>query len=199
MNSESFPHDSKDSSTDPRDVTRHLEDYAAGDPDALAKVLPLVYEELRRIARRQLYKFPDQRSLDTNALVHEVYIKLVDSGQRQWLDRGHFFAISARAMRQVLVDLFRQGRAQKRGSGEKAVTFLTGHGEERKLDEWIVSLDEALGELHEVDPDLVKLIELKFFMGMTEHEIAEAQDVSDRTVRRRWIRARAWLKEELES
>ncbi len=179
----------------PRAVTRLLHASAAGDQEAFGKVFPIVYAELRRIARRQLRGSYDQRTIDTTGLVHELYLKMVGSPQTAWENRAHFFAISARAMRQILVDLARRRQAEKRGSGERAVTLNTGHGTDQESVPRVIAIGEARKNLAEIDESLVQLVELKFFAGLTQTEIAEVLGITDRTVRRRWIRAKAWIQE----
>jgi RNA polymerase sigma factor (TIGR02999 family) len=171
------------------EVTRLLHALGAGDRSALDRVLPQLYDELRALARAQL-RARSSGTLQPTALVHEAYVKLARSGAIAAVSRGHFLAIAAAAMRQVIIDHARAARAQKRGGGVAAVT-LTDHAAalELKTDE-LLALDEALSML---DARQKLIVECRFFAGMEEREIAEALGVSDRTVRREWVKARAWL------
>lgn len=171
------------------DVTQLLEAVRGGDSRAMDRLVPLVYEELRALAKRELYREQPGHTLHATALVHEAYLKLAGSGIPA-SDRAHFLAIAARAMRQVLVDHARRRKAVKRG-GELARTTLTDSGApvEFRPDE-LIALDEAMEQL---DPRQRQVVEFRFFAGMEEKEIAEVLGVSDRTVRREWVKARAWL------
>jgi RNA polymerase sigma factor (TIGR02999 family) len=173
----------------PDEVTLLLGALQDGDRAALDRVVPRVYDELRSLARSQLRRQPGA-TLQATALVHEAYVKLGRSGALQAVSRAHFLAIAASAMRQVLIDRARAARAQKRGGGVHAVT-LTEHaaGAEIRADE-LLALDEALTTL---DARQRLVVECRFFAGMEEREIAEALGVSERTVRREWVKARAWL------
>lgn len=190
------------------DITRVLEKVREGDADALDRLLPLVYEELQAIAARQLHRERVGHTLETAALVHEAYLKMMPGarsgeggagvGNRlHWQNRAHFFGIAARAMRQVLVDYARRRGAEKRG-GEWARTTLTGKalGVDIPMAD-LLTLDDALDRLNEMDERLRQVVEYRFFGGMTEQEIAEALDVTPRTVQRDWVKARAWLYKEL--
>jgi RNA polymerase sigma factor (TIGR02999 family) len=171
------------------DVTQLLQAVRGGDSQALDRLVPLVYEELRSLAKRQLYGEQPGHTLHATALVHEAYLKLAGSGMPA-SDRAHFLAIAARAMRQVLVDHARRRKAVKRG-GDMVCTTLTDSGGqvEFRPDE-LIALDEALEQL---DPRQRQVVEFRFFAGMEEKEIADVLGVSDRTVRREWVKARAWL------
>ncbi len=180
------------------DVTRLLHAVQGGDRDAFDRLLPLVYDELRRIARRQLHRERPGHTLFPTALVHEAYVKLVERPPEiDWAGRKHFLAVAARAMRQVLVDHARRKSAEKRG-GDLARTTLNGDrlGFELALDD-MLALDAALDRLDRRDPRLRQVVEYRFFAGMGEDEIAELLAVSTRTVQRDWLKARAWLYKEL--
>lgn len=185
--------------SDPRlgEVTRLLHLVRDGDKEAFDHLLPLVYEELRRIARRQLRRERQQHTLQPTGLVHEAYLKLVDQAAVAWQGRAHFLGVAARAMRQILVDYARRRNAGKRG-GDWVQTTLTHRdlGIDMPLEE-LISLDAALDRLDELDPKLRQVVEYRFFAGMTEEEIAEVQGVTTRTVQRAWAKARAWLYKEL--
>jgi RNA polymerase sigma factor (TIGR02999 family) len=171
------------------DVTQLLEAVREGDSRALDRLVPLVYEELRALAKRELYREQQGHTLHATALVHEAYLKLAGSGMPA-SDRSHFLAIAARAMRQVLVDHARRRNALKRG-GDVVCTTLTDGGApvDFRPDE-LIALDEALDQL---EPRQRQVVEFRFFAGMEEKEIAEVLGISDRTVRREWVKARAWL------
>jgi RNA polymerase sigma factor (TIGR02999 family) len=172
------------------EVTRLLEAAREGDDAALERLVPLVYEDLRRIARRQLSHELVERTLNATALVHESYLKL-GRGAMLARDRAHFLAIAARAMRQVLVDYARDRKAAKRGGGAWERITLTDGARAVEFDpDRMLALDEALAKLL---PRHRQVIECRFFGGMDEQEIAEALGVSARTVHRDWIKARAWL------
>jgi RNA polymerase sigma factor (TIGR02999 family) len=173
------------------DVTRLLQAARQGDREALDRLLPLVYEELRRLAGRQLKREYSSRTLQATALVHEAYVKMVAGGAIDANDRSHFMAIAGRAMRQVLVDQARKRNASKRG-GDWARTTLGNAqqvGGEFDAAE-MLALDAALDQLDERQRQVV---EYRFFAGMEEKEIAAVLGVTDRTVRRDWVKARAWL------
>jgi RNA polymerase sigma factor (TIGR02999 family) len=179
------------------DVTRLLLDAQAGDPRALDELLPLVYGELRRAAERQLRRERADHTLQPTALVHEAYLKLVQHQQVPWQGRAHFFGIAARSMRQILVDHARRRMAGKRGGG--AVETTLGDAAEALAlpPEELLSLDAALARLDQLEPRLHRVVELRFFGGLTEEEIAHLSGVSQRTVQRDWLKARAWLYKEL--
>ena len=179
------------------DITGLLVAWRAGDPEAFDRLFPMVYDELRRIAHRQLGAERPDHTLDTTALVHEAYLKLVDQTRAQLTDRAHFFAVAARAMRRILVDYARRHRALKRGGAAGSVS-LSGAAliaEERA--DTLVALDEALTRLAELDARLSQVVECRFFGGLTEEETAEALAVTARTVRRDWVKAKGWLHREL--
>lgn len=176
--------------TSPGDVTRLLASARSGDADALERLLPLVYEELRRLARRQIGREYGAVTLSPTDLVHEAYLKLA-GGRLDADDRAHFLGIAARAMRQVLIDQARRRRSQKRGDGAVPVTLSEARDASLTLDpDELIALDAALDEL---DPRQRAIVEYRFFGGLEEREIAVLLDVSDRTVRREWVKARAWL------
>lgn len=171
------------------EVTRLLEAVDAGEEGALDRLLPLLYNELRAIAARQLRRERSGHTLQPTALVHEAYLKLV-GGELSASSRAHLLAIAARAMRQVLVDHARRRTAAKRG-GEHSPTTLTDGSASIELDpEGLLALDRALDEL---EARQRQVVECRFFGGMEETEIARALGVSERTVRRDWVKARAWL------
>jgi RNA polymerase sigma factor (TIGR02999 family) len=175
------------------EVTRLLDDVRDGDAGALDRIYPHVYEELRVVAARQLRREQQGHTLHPTALVHEAYVKLAGGG----LDassRSHFLAIAARAMRQVLVDHARRRSAQKRGGEWHATTLTDGSASVELQPAELIALDAALATLDERQRQVV---ECRFFGGMEEREVAEALGISERTVRRDWVKARAWLYREL--
>ena len=176
--------------TPPGEVTRLLEAAEAGDSDALDRLVPLVYEDLRRVAHRQLDREGGGHTLQTTALIHEAYLKIAAGGSVSATSRAHFLAIAARAMRQVLVDYARRRKAAKRGGGVISVTLGDEPSPADASADDLLALDEALQEL---DPRQRQVIECRFFGGMDEKDIAVALGVSERTVRRDWVKARAWL------
>ena len=172
------------------DVTRLLGEARAGNDAALEKVLVLIYDDLRALARRQLRREYSSRTLEATALVHEAYLKMTRGAKLTAHDRSHVLALAAHAMRQVLVDHARRRRAAKREDAWKHVT-LTDVGPMGGLDSGeLIALDDALARL---DPRQRQIVECRFFAGMDDAEIATALGVSDRTVRREWVKARAWL------
>ena len=183
-----------DSGTFQSEVTLLLSRARSGDRAALDRLMPLVYTELRALADRQLRREHADRTLHATALVHEVYLKFA-SGQRIAAhDRAHFLALAAHAMRQVLVDAARRRSAQKRGGAWERVTLSAAENAlEFRADE-LLGLDAALEQL---EPRQRQIVEYRFFAGLEEKEIAELLGVSDRTVRREWVKARAWLYREL--
>ena len=178
------------------EVTRLLGDLRSG-KDVGAELFTLVYDELRRIAAAYLRRERPDHTLQPTALVHEAYLRLVDQSEQNWQNRAHFLGIGAHLMRQILVDHARKRRAEKRGGGEQPVTLddlaLPGF----KQPEEILAIDQALARLEQLDERQSKIVELRFFGGLTEKEIAECLGVSDRTVKREWSVAKAWLYAEI--
>ncbi len=176
-----------------QDVTSLLLRWRDGEKDALDRLVPIVYADLRHMARARLRAERNGHSLQTTALVHEVYLRLVDAERMTVENRAHFFAVTARLMRQILVDHARRRDAEKRG-GDVTMVSLSGASPavpERQVD--ILALDEALDALTALDERLCRVVELKFFGGLTIEEIAMALDVSHATVERDWAVAKAWL------
>jgi RNA polymerase sigma factor (TIGR02999 family) len=178
-------------------VTELLLAWRDGDQSALERLMPAVHEELRRLARRQMRGERPGHTLQTTALVNEAYLRLIDLNRVRWQDRAHFFAISARLMRRILVDHARSRRYQKRGGGVANVTLdeaLIG-SPERGAD--LVALDDALQALAAVDPRKSQVVEMRYFGGLTVEEAAEALHVSGETVMRDWRLAKVWLLREM--
>ncbi len=180
-----------------QEITRLLLDWGSGNKAALDELMPLVYEELRRLAKYYMRGQQPGHTLQTTALVNEAYLKLIDSSQVNWQNRAHFFAISAQLMRRILVDFARARNSLKRG-GEQIQITLDERLEtpfERETD--LVALDEALEKLAKLNLRQSQIVELRYFGGLSEEEIAESLKISVRTVRRDWSVARAWLFREL--
>lgn len=174
------------------DVTQLLRQWRGGDEDAVEQLFPLVYSELRRIAQRHMRGERSGHTLQTTALVHEAYMRLVDA-EVSWSDRAHFFALSARIMRRVLVDHARTRDREKRGGGETPLSLEDVRVGPASQPVGITALDEALTRLQEFDERKAKIIELHFFGGLTYDEAAEALDLSPATVHRELRTAKAWL------
>ena len=178
-------------------ITELLVGYGRGDKEALDKLMPIVYDELRRQAARYLRREQAGHTLQTTALIHEAYVRLVDQRNVQWQNRAHFFGIAAQMMRRILVDHARGKRRAKRGGSDVKVSLAdaTIPVKERDLD--VVALDEALTRLAEIDEQQSKVVELRFFSGLTVEETAEVMHISPATVKRDWSMAKAWLHREL--
>jgi len=181
------------------EVTRLLQAWRQGDRGALEKLVPLVYTDLHRMARRQLGRERPGHTLQPTAIVNEVYLRLVgdDAGQGgDWQNRAHFFGAAARSMRRILVDYARSRGAKKRG-GQGASTLLDTAVmvEPRSVD--VIAVDDALEKLSALDPEQARVVELRFFAGLTEDETAEALGISTRTVHRKWLSAKSYLHREL--
>lgn len=181
----------------PEEVTRLLRDWRNGDREALDRLMPLVYDELRRIARRNLRRQAPGNTLQTTAVVNEAYLRLVDHDSIDWQNRTHFFAVAAQAMRFLLVDHARSQQAEKRGGAARHVELdgVAAITPERSKE--LIALDEALSRLAELDPRQSQIVELRYFGGLSLEETAEIIGVSVITVRREWAKAKAWLYREL--
>jgi len=178
-------------------ITALLVGYGRGDKEALDKLMPIVYDELRRQAARYLRREQAGHTLQTTALIHEAYVRLVDQRNVQWQNRAHFFGIAAQMMRRILVDHARTKKRAKRGGSVIKVSLAdaTLPVNERDLD--VVALDEALNRLAEIDEQQSRVVELRFFSGLTVEETAEVMHISPATVKRDWSMAKAWLHREL--
>jgi RNA polymerase sigma factor (TIGR02999 family) len=177
----------------PGEITRLLQAVRDGDRRAFDRLLPMVYDSLKKISRRQLRRRGSDVELRTTELVHETYLKMAGQDWADWEDRAHFYAVAARAMRQVLVDHARRKGAEKRGGDRRRVTLAGRHLHVRMRPVEILALDEALDALDARSERLRKVVELRFFGGLTEREIAGVLDVSTRTVERDWVKARLFL------
>jgi RNA polymerase sigma-70 factor (ECF subfamily) len=176
------------------ELTRMLQDCSDGSREALDKLLPLVYEELRRLAHTYLAHERQDHTLQTTALVHEAYLKLIDQHSVNWQNRAQFFALSAQAMRRILIDSARRHTSLKRGSGGTKISLddaATISGD--TANESLLALDIALQELQKIDAEQSKIVELRYFGGLTIEETAEVLKSSPATVKREWVMARAWL------
>jgi RNA polymerase sigma factor (TIGR02999 family) len=179
------------------EMTDLLNDVADGDPAAVDRLLPLVYEELRRMAHHALLIERKDHTLNTTALIHETYIRLVDQTQTCWSGRAHFLGVASVAMRRILVDYARARKSQKRGGERRPVTLEDGMLSVDQRADTILELDEALSGLAELSMRLARVVECRFFGGLTVEETAAALDITTRTVERDWHKARAWLYERL--
>jgi RNA polymerase sigma factor (TIGR02999 family) len=177
----------------PADVTQLLLAWSSGNREALDQLLPLVYHELRKIAERYLKRERSGHTLQTTALVHEAYLKLIDQRQVQWQNRAHFFGIAAQAMRRILVDHARSRQTGKRGSGGVRITLDENLkvSDERATD--LLALDDALNALAQLDPQKSRIVELRYFGGLSIEETAGVLALGTATVIRQWRLARAWL------
>ena len=180
-------------------ITQLLLAWRNGESQALDSLMPLVLRELKKIARNFMRGQRVGHTLQTTALVNEAYVRLVDSSRVNWQDRSHFFAISAQLMRRVLVDMARRKNSAKRGGERVQVSLAEDVKAAPQKETDVVALDEALERLAELNPRHSRIVELKYFGGLTEEEIAETLDISVRTVRRDWNLARAWLFRELKA
>jgi RNA polymerase sigma factor (TIGR02999 family) len=179
------------------DVTHLLLEWGSGDSAALDRLMPLVYDELRRQARRCLRGERAGHTMQTTTLVHEAYLRLIDAGRVPWQDRAHFFAIAGRLMRRVLVDEARKRQFQKRGGNFTRILLEDAMVVSPERDADLMALDEALGRLARFAPRKCRVVELRFFAGLSISEAAEALDVSTDIVKREWRTAKLWLLHEL--
>lgn len=183
-------------------ITGLLREASAGRRDALDELLPLVYRHLSGLARARLRAETPGHTLETAALVHEAWLRLVGQHSVHWQDRGHFFAVASEAMRRILVDHAKRRRAEKRGGGApalplEAVQDIVADGLNDDSDDLLLALDESLDRLAGFSPEGALVVQYRFFAGLTTGEVAEVMGTSERTVRRTWTAARAWLRREL--
>jgi RNA polymerase sigma-70 factor (ECF subfamily) len=183
----------------PEVITSLVERVTKGEEQALSELLPVVYQELRKLSRKYLLRESNRQTLQTTALVHEAYLRLLGDQDLQWKDRAHFLGIAARSMRQILVERARARHAQKRGGVQRAVTLEDNMlGQDQNSIDLLV-LDEALKALAELDPKQAEVVELRFFAGLTVEETAEVMGISPATVKRWWTLSKAWLRREMSS
>jgi len=185
-----------DSGTPAPQITELLQQWQGGDRGALDQLIPLVYDELRVIAERHLARERSDRTLQTTALVNEAYLKLIDQRRVDWQNRAHFFAIAARLMRRILLDDARRRLREKRGGGTIGVSIdetpVAAPSDAVDITD-VIAIDRALQELEALDPDQGRIVELRFFGGLTVEETATVLDISPATVKREWAMAKAWL------
>jgi len=182
---------------DSEDITELLEAWGEGDLAAFERLVPLVYGELRRMARRHMYRESEGHLLQTTALVHEAYLKLVSQKNAKWQNRAHFFAVSSRQMRRILVDAARSKLRQKRGADAPLLSLDDAPELSTTRAAEFVALDDALQQLAELDPRRARVVEMRYFAGMSVEETAAALKISGDTVIRDWKAAKAWLFTEL--
>lgn len=182
-------------STSPQEITRLLADWGKGDRAALDKLLPLVHAELRKIARRQISQERPGHTLQATALINEAYLKLVGQQEFEWHNRAHFFAVCAQIMRHILIDHARAHAREKRGGGAIRVSLDDANVAEMAGEkaEHLIALEDALRFLESVDAQKGRIVELRYFGGLSIEETAEVLNISPRTVRREWQRSKAWL------
>ena len=179
------------------EITQRLQDWRDGDRKALDALLPLVYKELRRLAHYQLRNERPDHTLQSAALVHEAYLRLVGVNPPRWESRTHFFAIAAHLMRQILVDYARRHGAGKRGGSKYKLSLEDAMAMPRRAEVDVVALDDALQALAKIDDRLSRVVELRFFAGLSLNEISEVLEIAPATVQRDWTAARAWLHREM--
>lgn len=183
--------------SDTHDVTQALSDLTAGDPEALDRILPVVYEHLRGIAQRELRRERPDHTLNATALVHEAYLRLVQLDRISWDGRAHFFGAASKAMRRILISYARMKKAEKRGSGAEHMSLDDVVVAAREQPDHLLALDEALERLSAVDARQAQVVECRYFAGMSVEETGSALGISPATVKRDWVLARAWLNREL--
>ena len=187
----------RDAMPQPEDVTQALSELSAGDPEALDRLLPVVYDHLRDIAQRELRRERPDHTLNATALVHEAYLRLVQLDRIGWEGRAHFFGAASQAMRRILISYARMKRAEKRGSGADHMSLEDVVVAARERPDHVLALDEALTRLADVDERQARIVECRYFAGMSVEETGEAMGISPATVKRDWVVARAWLNREL--
>lgn len=178
-------------------VTKLLQDWTDGDQSVPDQLMPLVYDELRRLAHQYMRRERPGHTLQTSALVNEAYVRLVDQNNIQWESRAHFFGIAALLMRQILVDEARRRNVAKRGGGAIRVSLNEATAVAQEQSASVMALDDAMKTLEQIDPRKSRIVELRFFGGMSIEETAEALKVSPGTVMREWTFARAWLRNQM--
>lgn len=184
--------------TPPSDITRMLQAWGDGDRSVGEQLLPAIYSELHRLASRAMRRESSPHTLQPTALINEAYLRLQDQQRVHWRSRAHFFGVAAQMMRRILVDHARSRLAEKRGGGERFITLDDRHGlpdDAGSVD--VMELHDALERLAELDPLQARLVELRYFGGLSIEETADALEMSPATVKREWVIARAWLKREL--
>jgi RNA polymerase sigma factor (TIGR02999 family) len=181
------------------DFTRVLEAVERGEPQAADKLLPLVYDELRKLAKQKMAHQPPGQTLQATALVHEAYLRLLGNDPMPWNSRGHFFSAAAESMRRILIERARKKSTRKHGGGLQRVDLDLVDIALGADDELLLLLNDALEEFREKDPTAAELIKLRFFVGLPNHQAAELLGVSERTAKRSWAYARAWLYQRMQN
>lgn len=179
------------------EVTKLLSDWSGGDDEALNELMPLVYDELRRLAKHYMHSQPSGHTLQTTALIHEAYLKLADNREKGWQNRAHFFAVAARAMRHILVDHARSRQTEKRGGVTKMVSLENVAVIAKEQADEVLALDDALESLFALEERKGRVVELRYFGGLSVEETAAVLKVSPQTVMRDWRFAKTWLLREL--
>jgi RNA polymerase sigma-70 factor (ECF subfamily) len=182
---------------DTHEITGLLRAWRTGEPEAASRLMELVYGELHRLAARQMRRERDNHTLQTTALVHETYLRLCGSEPIDWQNRGHFFAVAAQQLRRVLVDYARRGQSEKRGGGQIKFSLADADCPVVDRDERLLAIDEGLTRLEALDERAARVIELRFFGGLSEKEAAQALGISVATLKRDWDFARTWLTAQL--
>lgn len=177
------------------DITEMLQAWGSGDQDALEKLIPIVHDELHKIAARHMRREKKGHMMQTTELLNEAFVKLVDKKDIQWTNRAHFFAVAAQVMRRILVDHARSRLSRKRGSGGQSVALENVALVSETRAEELIALDAALDDLAKMDPRKSRIVEFKFFGGLTAEEIAEMEQTSSRSIEREWRKAKVWLYE----
>ena len=181
----------------PHEITKLLKDWSSGDQTALEQLMPMVYDELHRLAHQHMRREKQGHVLQTSALINEAYLRLIDEPQIPWENRSHFFGIAARVMRRILVDEARKRDAAKRGGGAIQVSLVEATSVSQEQAANVVALDDALKTLQAIDSRQSEIVELRFFGGLSIEETAEVLKVSPGTVMRDWTFARAWLRNQM--
>lgn len=179
--------------SDSHDITCLLGRWRAGEPEAASQLMDLVYRELHRIAAREMRREHGEHTLQTTAVVHEAYLRICRSEPIDWKDRAHFYAVAAQQLRRVLVDHARRVHSEKRGGDVVKLSLWDSDGPAIGMDERVLVVDQALGRLESLDPRAAKVVELRFFGGLSEAEAAEALQISVATLKRDWEFAKTWL------
>ncbi len=178
-------------------ITQILDAVGAGDKQAAEQLLPLLYDELRRLAAAKMSREPPGQTLQPTALVHEAWLRLAGDGNQRWNSRGHFFGAAAEAMRRILVENARRKRALRHGGGQERVSLTDLDPAAPRVEDNLLEIDDALNELAGLDPSQAEVVKLRFFVGLKLEEIAALHGVSAKTIQRQWTHARAWLFERL--
>lgn len=178
-------------------ATRLLVEWSEGDSEAANRLIPLVYDELRQLARSYLRRERPDHTLQATGLVHEAYLRLIDQTVTTWQNRAHFLGVAAQVMRRILVDHARRHRAEKRGGDWEKLEYNDEHAPNDPRSVNLIALDDALQDLAKFDPRQSQVVELRFFGGLTTEEAGEVLEISPRTVKREWRMARAWLHREV--